>query len=413
MSADSLSHRKTRARLLFKEGGKIPAKRQVKISQKRHEFLFGIGGFEAVELRGGNPDGSPVSAERKAFLEERLGRLFSVMNYATLPFYLGRYEPVEGRPDQARTKAAADYFLEKGIRLKGHPLVWHTVCADWLMAYSNEAILEKLLRRIRRETAFFRGSIDMWDVINEVVIMPVFDKYDNAVTRVCRELGRVSMIREVFAAARAANPGAVLLLNDFDLSSRYDILIDGCLQSGIPIDAIGIQSHQHQGYWGAEKLNEILERYSQFGLPLHFTENTIISGSLMPPHIVDLNDWQVDSWPSTPEGEERQAREVIEMYTILFEHPSVEAITTWGSADGGWLKAPSGLLREDNGVKPVFTELEKKINGEWMTKATALTDSAGELSLEGFLGTYEAECDGKKAAFALSKDSAVIEIEFI
>ena len=37
----------------------------------------------------------------------------------------------------------------------------------------------------------------------------------------------------------------------------------------------------------------------------------------MPAHIVDLNDYQVDEWPSTPEGEERQAREISEMYSIL------------------------------------------------------------------------------------------------
>ena len=29
----------------------------------------------------------------------------------------------------------------------------------------------------------------------------------------------------------------------------------------------------------------------------------------MPPEIVDLNDYQVTDWPTTPEGEERQARE--------------------------------------------------------------------------------------------------------
>jgi GH35 family endo-1,4-beta-xylanase len=218
------------------------------------------------------------------------------------------------------------------------------------------------------------------------------------------------MIREVFNVAREANPRAVLLLNDFDLSTKYEILIDGCLQSGIPIDIIGIQSHQHQGYWGAEETYKILERYSQFGLPLHFTENTIISGDLMPPHIVDLNDWQVESWPSTPEGEERQAREIIEMYSILFAHPLVEAITTWDMTDGKWLKAPSGLLREDNSIKPAFTELEKKINGEWRTETSLVTGISGEAFFEGFRGDYEIECEGKKATFTLSKnnDKAIV-----
>jgi GH35 family endo-1,4-beta-xylanase len=407
---DQLNHRKSGATLRILNGGRPAANCPVKIRQTGHEFLFGVGGFDAVEMMGDMPDAAP-QAGRKALLQERLDRLFSVMNFATLPFYLGRYEPSEGSPDEARTLKAAEYFCSRGVKVKGHPLVWHTVCADWLMQYSNKEILEKLKRRIERDMTHFKGLIDIWDVINEVVIMPVFDKYDNAVTRVCKELGRVSMVREVFKTARAANPSATLLLNDFDLSDKYVILIDGCLQAGIPIDVIGIQSHQHQGYWGAEYTREILERYSQFGLPIHFTENTIISGDIMPEHIVDLNDWQVDAWPSTPEGEERQAREIVEMYSILFAHPLVEAITAWSAVDGGWLKAPGGLLREDNSVKPVFTELEKKIKGEWCTKADLSTGASGELIIEGFRGSYELECEGKKAAFTLDKKGGAITVE--
>jgi GH35 family endo-1,4-beta-xylanase len=408
---DLLNHRKSSINLQILKGGRPAARCLVKIRQIGHEFLFGAGGFDAVALMSDLPNASGRLPDHKVFLQERLDRLFSVMNYATLPFYLGRYEPSEGSPDEARIMAAAEYFCSRGVKLKGHPLVWHTVCADWLMRYSNREILEKLRYRIDREMTHFKGRIDMWDVINEVVIMPIFDKYDNAVTRVCKELGRVSMVREVFATARASNPGATLLLNDFDLSDKYVILIDGCLQAGIPIDVIGIQSHQHQGYWGAEHTHEILERYSQFGLPIHFTENTIISGDLMPGHIVDLNDWQVDAWPSTPEGEERQAREMVEMYSILFAHPLVEAVTSWGTVDGGWLNAPGGLLRADNSVKPVFTELEKKIKGEWSTKADLSSNASGELSFEGFRGSYELECEGKKAAFTLDKKGGTIMVD--
>ena len=105
----------------------------------------------------------------------------------------------------------------------------------------------------------------------------------------------------------------------------------------------GLQSHQHQGYWGLEKLRDVLRRFSRFGLPLHFTENTLISGSLMPKYIEDLNDWQEKVWPGTPEGEERQRREVEEIYTALFATPLVEAVTVWDAVDAKWLNAPSGL----------------------------------------------------------------------
>jgi len=399
---NDFKHRKASTELrLVLENGAPAVNQEVTIRQKSHQFLFGCGGFDAVELAGGNKDGTPVDKEAAAYLQTKLDTLFAVNNFATLPFYLGRYEPEEGKPDAARLQAAARWFKERNILTKGHPLCWHTVCADWLMQYSNAEIMRKVIARIERDVAAFAGLIDTWDVINEVVIMPVFDKYDNAITRICKEVGQVPLIKAVFAAARRANPHAVLLLNDFDTSQDYELLIDKCLQADVPLDVIGIQSHQHQGYWGAEKVHNVLERFSRFGLPLHFTENTLISGDIMPPHIVDLNDWQVDAWPSTPAGEARQAAELVEMYEILFAHPRVHAITNWSGSDDAWLHAPAGLLRTDNSEKPALTALRAKITQEWRTELTTRTDANGQVRLEGFKGGYEVTCGGKTAAFAL------------
>ncbi|MCL2410812.1 MAG: endo-1,4-beta-xylanase, partial [Treponema sp.] len=398
-------------RLVLENGSPI-INQNVEIKQTGHQFLFGCGGFEAVELAGGNEDGFALEAEQSAKIQEKLDKLFSIHNFATLPFYLGRYEPEEGKPDEKRLKAAAEWYKGRGILTKGHPLCWHTVCAEWLMNYSNAKILSKVIERVEREVFAFKGKIDIWDVINEVVIMPVFDKYDNAITRVCKEIGQVKMVKEVFTAARRANPDAVLILNDFDTSVDYAVLIEKCLDVGIPIDVIGIQSHQHQGYWGAEKTHKVLERFAHFGLPLHFTENTFISGDLMPPHIVDLNDWQVDQWPSTPEGEERQANNLKEMYEILFSHSSVHAITNWSNTDDAWLHAPAGLLRTDNSVKPAYTALKELTEKKWHTELNANTDSTGGIKFEGFKGKYQVSCLGKTAEFVLDGSDEIVEAVF-
>ena len=327
----------------------------------------------------------------------------NLYNYGTLPFYWGRYEPTEGKPAFESTMNAASFLTGKKVKVKGHPLCWHTVCADWLMEYDNKTILDKQLKRIDREVTAFRGVIDMWDVINEVVIMPVFDRYDNAVTRICKEYGQVNLVKEVFAAAKAANPDAVLLINDFNLSEKYAELIAACLDAGVPIGAIGLQTHQHQGYMGTEKLEEILRRFEPFGIPLHFTENTLVSGHLMPPHIVDLNDYQIPEWPTTPEGEERQAREMEEMYRFLFDHPLVEAITGWDFADGAWLGAPSGVIRKDNSVKASYEMLRKLIHEEWHTAGSCRTDENGWVEVEGFKGSYRMTAQGASAEFELGK----------
>ena len=418
-----MKHRKASVNLrILKKDGTPAAKQEVKLSQKSHQFLFGVGGFEAVDLTSRTSrSGEQIDEVRAAFLTEKLEKLFAVTsssgghigfnNYATLPFYIGRYEPVEGKPNEANTKSGAKWLIERGIKLKGHPLCWHTVCADWLMDYSNAEILKKVIERIERDVSAYAGLINIWDVINEVVIMPIFDKYDNAVTRICKEYGQIPLVKQVFQAAKRANPDAVLLLNDFDMSKDYEILIDKCLQADIPIDVIGLQSHQHQGYWGAQKVHDVLERFSRFGLPLHFTENTIISGDIMPPHIVDLNDWQVEEWPTTPEGEERQKREILEMYEILFAHPQVEAITTWSGGDNAWLHAPAGFLRIDNSVKPSYTALKDKIQNDWRTELTAHTDENGILKLEGFKGGYDVSCMGQTSSFQLDGKNVELTVE--
>ena len=394
---NQLKHRQADARLrLLNPDGTPAANRPVQIDQVSHQFLFGCGAFDAVALM------KVKNEQWKAVLHERMEKWLTLFNYGTLPFYWGRYEPEEGKPDFENTMAAARWLRERGVQVKGHPLCWHTVCAPWLMQYSNEEILRRQLERIHRDVTAYRGVIDLWDVINEVVIMPVFDKYDNAVTRICKEKGRIKLVKEVFAAAKESNPNAVLLINDFNVSVSYEILLEGLLEAGVPIGAIGIQSHQHQGYWGLDKLNDVLERFSRFGLPIHFTENTLISGEIMPAYIEDLNDWQVDSWPTTPEGEERQAREMTEMYTALFSHPAVEAITTWDFIDGGWLKAPSGFVRADGSEKPSYFALQKLINGDWETHEQLVTDGEGFVSFSGFKGGYVLTLDGKKAALDLN-----------
>jgi endo-1,4-beta-xylanase len=382
---------------------------EVIVQQVKHRVLFGsTWGESTIALANGE-----LAGPAKELAERRNERFLQLFNQVTLPFYWGRFEPQRGKPDTHRILNAARWYQAQGCVTKGHPLCWHTVTADWLLPLDNHQILKAQIARIQRDVADFAGAIDMWDVINEAVIMPIFDRYDNGITRICQELGRIELIRTMFETARATNPKAILLLNDFDVSPAYDILVEGCLAANIPIDVIGIQSHMHQGYWGVEKTQFVLEQFARFNKPIHFTENTLVSGHLMPPEIVDLNDYQVSEWPSTPEGEERQAREVVLHYRTLMAHPLVEAITWWDLSDGGWLNAPAGLLRKDHTPKPAYEELLKLIKGEWWLAPTKMTtDANGQISFTGFLGEYEVSLDKQRAAFTVAnKGEARIAIE--
>jgi endo-1,4-beta-xylanase len=389
-------HRTTKATVTLSHKGSPLANQDVVVQQKKHKFLLGT-------TWGHRTIGKELSSEEKAYADLYDERFLALFNQVTMPFYWGRFEPERGKPQTQEILNAARWYKEHDIVLKGHPLCWHTVTADWLLPLSNAEIRAAQVARIKRDVADFAGVIDMWDVVNEAVIMPVFDKYDNGITRLCKEMGRIELIRLMFDTARATNPNAILLLNDFDVSSAYDILFEGCLKAGIKIDVVGIQSHMHQGYWGVEKTQRVLEHFERFNLPIHFTENTIVSGHIMPPEIVDLNDYQVTDWPSTPEGEARQAQEVITHYKTLLAHPMVEAITWWGLTDGGWLNAPSGLLRKDLSPKPAYEELLKLVKGEWWLSPTKMTtDASGQVTFTGFLGDYEVAVGDDKAIFALN-----------
>lgn len=401
-------HRTANVTLTLTHNGAPLANQEVIVEQTNHKFLFGTN-WSSSGIALVNNELSGEEKERAELRESHFLRLF---NQATMPFYWALFEPQRGQPQTQRILNMARYYKERGCVVKGHPLCWHTLTAPWLLTMTNAEIREAQLARIHRDVADFAGVIDMWDVVNEAVIMPIYDRYDNGITRLCKEMGRIELIRTMFEATRETNPNVTLLLNDFDVSSAYDILIEGCLAAGIKIDVIGIQTHMHQGYWGSERVLRVLERFERFNLPIHFTENTILSGHLMPPEIDDLNDYQISDWPTTPEGEARQAEEVISHYTTLFSHPLVEAITWWDLSDGGWLGAPAGLLRKDHSPKPAYDELMKRIKGEWWFSPTRLTtDASGQITFTGFLGDYQVSLDNQQQTFALhNKGEAALTI---
>ena len=98
------------------------------------------------------------------------------------------------------------------------------------------------------------------------------------------------------------------------------------------------------------------------------------------------------------------------MYSFLFEHPLVEAITGWDFADGAWLGAPSGVIRKDNSVKPSYELLMNLTKKEWSTELTLKTDEAGYATVEGYRGLYELTADGAGAEFVLDKNGESAEV---
>jgi GH35 family endo-1,4-beta-xylanase len=383
----------------------------VTVAQVRHAFRFGATGFEAVP--GYQANDWRADRREEVWDQAAQAQWLDLFNFATLPFYWGRYEPEAGVTIAAQVRAAAEWFTAHGVALKGHPLTWHTLAPRWLAERPLDQVEATLRGRVRREVGGFAGLIDTWDSVNESVIAPLFTKEANAITRLTRDRGRLHVLRLTFEEALAANPQAKLLLNDFDLSAAYECLIEAVLEAGLPVTALGLQTHMHQGFRGEDALNDLMERFARYGLPLHFTETTLVSGHLMPPEIVDLNDYQVADWPTTEEGEARQADELVRHYRTLLAHPAVEASTYWDVFDANaWLGAPSGLVRRDGTPKPAYLALRALVKGAWWIEPVEVTtDQEGRFEVEGFLGGYSVTAGGKTAAFDLARGESAIRAE--
>lgn len=358
--------------------GKPIAGAEVSIRQTRHAFLFGCNIFGW----GRQSDDANETAYRKHFAD--------LLNFATLPFYWPSYEREQGRPQHEHFMAVARWCRENGIATKGHPLAWNYSDAPWFPSNTEE------LRRLQMEriddcVGRFAGLIDRWDVVNEATH---FDRDDFIKRRapkhsaMWKAVGQMGFTRDCFEHARKANPKATLLINDYRVDPAYERVIEKLVdEAGKPMyDVIGIQSHMHGGARTSKSLWQTCERFARFGVPLHFTETTILSGQRVG------NKPRGEPWPSTPEGEANQAREVARVYTLLFSHPAVEAITWWDFSDrGAWKGAPAGLVRADMTPKPAYDELMKLVKGKWWTTLQTKSDDQGAVSFRGFLGDYEVQ----------------------
>lgn len=365
-------HRKADVVVAVSAEGQPAANVEVVIEQKRHAFLFGCNIFNWGRI----PDPQLEEAYRQRFAE--------IFNYATVGFYWPSYERQRGQPDHDYARRVAEWCRDHGILVKGHPLAWNFADPAWLPD-DPEEVFRLQLARIEDCVSRFAGLIDRWDVVNEATEFdrPSFVSRAPKMTEMWKHVGQIEFTKRCFQKARAANPQATLIINDYVTSPKYERVIEQLVddQNQRLYDVIGIQSHMHGGTWSNERIWEVCERFARFGVPLHFTETTILSGQ--------PGRDRPRPWVSTPEGEEYQAREVVRFYTMLFSHPAVKAITWWDFSDyRAWQGAPAGLVRADMSPKPAYTELYKLIKQKWWTRMTATTDERGWVKFRGFAGEY-------------------------
>lgn len=333
------------------------------VKQTGHEFLFGC---NIYEFDSGDP------------YRQRFAELF---NYATVRFYWRWYEWERGKPKYADTDKVVAWCTERGIRMKGHPLLWAEEAG--VPPWSPGQPAPDLQRqRVREIMSRYRDKIEFWEVVNEpshLLSLKIDDPY---------------------RWAREINSNAYLIVND------YQVLADGfppffqllttAKQNGVPFDGIGIQAHEPRTMrFPLDRVQKILDRYAALGKQLHITEFTPTTAGQK---ITDSHRTGV--WDETA-----QADYAVKFYRVCFAHPAIRAITWWDLSDkGAWLKG-GGLLRADMSPKPAYEQLKRLIHEEWTTQLDGSTDAVGRFAFRGFRGRYEVTVEGKTTSFQLTADT--------
>ena len=373
------------------------------VNMTRHRFRFGCNGFllRRIEDRG----------LAQAYEEQ----FAALLNFATLPYYWASYEPELGKTRYAEVREMAAWCKEHGIAGKGHPLTYSQTCPAWLNALPDNEVLDLQRKRVHDLVRDFRGFVDTWDVVNEAFWA---DRYDNAVGRWISGARITDAVDELIRLAHEGNPDAQLLYNDANIRiPEHDALIKALIERGSPMGAIGLQSHMHVFTWPLREAWTICEQYARFGLPLHFTELTVLSGRAKDPQDRDWHRVHTD-WLTTPEGEATQALYGEAFYTLLYSHPAVEAITWWDFSDyHSWQGAPAGLVRADMSPKPLYERLMALVWGEWATHAEATIGEAPTMLAHCAAGQHRVEValpsgDTLSGTFTISpQDSGPVTVQ--
>lgn len=367
----------------------------VEYRQRSHDFGFGI--FEPVSDAG----------------EEVYDLLRSAgLNSVTAGYY---WKQIETSPGEIDWELIDNYIgvrelTDDAWRVKGHPLTWFNALAmpEYVEGLSFSELKQVSADHVAEIVDHYRGSVSVWDVSNEAsgfagsggLNRDEMDEY----------------LGSVFAAARMANPEAMLVLNNhfdpFGHSRIEEGIASGeetftlsvpafaqrCVDEGVDFDIVGQQIYNGGAVTRLQELGlgpiqalpsydlgfvvTFFDRLAGVGKPIHITEHSV-------PSAWDAisEDSEAGYWRQ-PWSEEIQAEYMDAFLRLAFAHPAIRSITWWNALDREAVVANGGLIRPDGTPKPALSVLADRIAG-WTSRGSATTNDDGEVGVSGFAGDYE------------------------
>ena len=296
----------------------------------------------------------------------------------------------------------ADAYVNFGIKnhmyIVGHNLVWHSQTPSWVFEASNapppanwdpnqptaggrggfgggfggfgrgggglpatrDQLLQRMHDHIMTVVGRYKGKIKVWDVVNEAV--------SDGGTNILRDSAweRIigpDFIAKAFEYAHEADPNAILRYNDYSLENpakRHKLitLIKSLQAQGVPVMAIGSQTHVHLGSPTFEQEDQMLTDLDQLGLPIHITELDVNNSQGGQRNIgADVaNISTMTGGGLASNSDQRLADEYSALFRAFLKHKSVKVVTFWGVNDSvSWLRPATPLLFDGNDQpKPAF-----------------------------------------------------------
>lgn len=273
----------------------------------------------------------------------------------------GELAPEVGRYDFSEADGLVDFAERKGLRVRGHVLVWgkfpgHGHPADLAAgiagapdpaAFAAEAIRSHVATVVGR----YAGRVETWDVVNEplAAVGTAFE------ANLFHEAMGPDYIAVAFRAARRADPGARLVLNEY--FSDYDgpkarafvDLAARLLHEGVPVDGVGVQGHLFTSVPASGALTAFLTALTNLGLEVEITEADVTRLALAGPLLAGerLFAAQADAYRA--------------LTAACVDTPGCRGLTVWGIDDGhSWLDrfapfdlfAPNDPLLLDRALAP-------------------------------------------------------------
>jgi endo-1,4-beta-xylanase len=217
------------------------------------------------------------------------------------------------------TDALVNFAQANNMKIRGHTLVWHSQLPGWLTsgAFTRDEVIQILREHILTFVGRYAGVVWAWDVVNEAID-------DSANLRNSFWLQKIGpeYIRLAFEFAREADPNARLYYNDYSIeglnakSEAVYNLVRDLKNQGAPIDGVGWQMHQVNGFRMGMRHEKNARRLANLGLELSITE-------------MDVRI----SLPTTPEKLQEQANAYRGAIYFCLRKSYCKAFLLWGFTD--------------------------------------------------------------------------------